>query len=86
MGTRLSENELQKSLDFCADVFTPTTPEQVERITASGRISKDLLDMTASVLSPAVVEEAMRVQNGTTASTYPPLGLYSTSCFHMYYL
>jgi flavin-dependent dehydrogenase len=66
MGARLSENELQKSLDFCANVFTPTTPEQHERIAESGRISKTLLDMTAPVLDPAVMEEALRIQNGRT--------------------
>jgi flavine halogenase len=32
MGARLSETELQKSLDFCVSLFNPTTPEQHERV------------------------------------------------------
>ncbi|KZT04732.1 FAD/NAD(P)-binding domain-containing protein [Laetiporus sulphureus 93-53] len=32
MGTRLSEDELQKALDFCVHLFSPTTPEQHEAV------------------------------------------------------
>ncbi|KAH9918791.1 uncharacterized protein B0H18DRAFT_661236 [Fomitopsis serialis] len=32
MGTRLSEDELQRALDFCVHLFDPTTPEQHERV------------------------------------------------------
>ena len=28
MGTRLSEDEVQRALDFCVHLFSPTTPEQ----------------------------------------------------------
>ncbi|KAJ8488641.1 hypothetical protein ONZ51_g3445 [Trametes cubensis] len=32
MGARLSEDEVQKALDFCVHLFDPTTPEQVENV------------------------------------------------------
>ena len=28
MGARLSEDEVQRALDFCVHLFDPTTPEQ----------------------------------------------------------
>lgn len=62
MGRRLSETELQKSLDFCANVFTPVTPEQEQRDAENARISKELLDKTETA-NPSLLEEAMKVQN-----------------------
>jgi flavin-dependent dehydrogenase len=64
MGRRLSETELQKSLDFCANVFTPVTPEQEQRDAENARISKELLEKTETA-NPSLLEEAMKVQNGT---------------------
>ncbi|TBU24654.1 FAD/NAD(P)-binding domain-containing protein [Dichomitus squalens] len=32
MGTRLSEDEVQRALDFCVHLFDPTTPEQHESV------------------------------------------------------
>lgn len=32
MGTRLSEDEVQRALDFCVRLFSPTTPEQHESV------------------------------------------------------
>ena len=32
MGTRLSEDEVQRALDFCVHLFDPTTPEQHEAV------------------------------------------------------
>lgn len=32
MGARLSEDEIQKALDFCVHLFSPTTPEQHESV------------------------------------------------------
>ncbi|KAF8629421.1 hypothetical protein AX15_003471 [Amanita polypyramis BW_CC] len=61
MGTRLSEFELQKSLDFCVNLFNPTSPEQHERLSRSGKIGKELLDVTASVMDPVMLENALRV-------------------------
>lgn len=32
MGARLSEDELQRALDFCVHLFSPTTPEQHDSV------------------------------------------------------
>lgn len=32
MGARLSEDEVQRALDFCVNLFNPTTPEQHESV------------------------------------------------------
>ncbi len=32
MGARLSEDEVQRALDFCVNLFSPTTPEQHESV------------------------------------------------------
>jgi len=58
MGTRLSETELQKSLDFCVNLFNPTSPEQHERLSRLGGVmGKDLLDVTMPVMDPDHVGE-----------------------------
>ncbi|KAK0226141.1 FAD binding domain-containing protein [Armillaria fumosa] len=59
MGTRLSETELQKSLDFCVNLFNPTTPEQHDKLHRNGKISKELLDVTSPVLHPSLLEKAL---------------------------
>ncbi|KAG7449623.1 FAD binding domain-containing protein [Guyanagaster necrorhizus] len=59
VGTRLSEAELQKSLDFCVSLFNPTTPEQHEKLHGSGKISKELLDVTSPVMHPSLFEKAL---------------------------
>jgi flavine halogenase len=64
MGTRLSENELQKSLDFCVNLFSPTSPEQHERVANSG-VSKNLLDVNAPLMDSDTLEGALRVGAGT---------------------
>jgi hypothetical protein len=64
MGTRLSENELQKSLDFCVNLFSPTSPEQHERVANSG-ISKNLLDVNAPLMDSDTLEGALKVGAGT---------------------
>jgi hypothetical protein len=60
MGTRLSETELQKSLDFCVNLFSPTSPEQHERVANSG-LSKYFLDVNAPVMDPDRLEGALDV-------------------------
>lgn len=62
MGTRLSETELQKSLDFCVNLFSPTTPEQHARVAKGAQISQELLDVTAPVMGPHVLEGVLRVE------------------------
>ncbi|PBK91714.1 FAD binding domain-containing protein [Armillaria gallica] len=59
VGTRLSETELQKSLDFCVNLFNPTTPEQHEKLHRNGKISKELLDVTSPVMHPNLLEKAL---------------------------
>jgi len=69
MGTRLSETELQKSLDFCVNLFNPTTPEQHDLLLKGGEIGKELLDVTAPVVGPHVLESVLRVQQKSNAYT-----------------
>ncbi|KAF8895697.1 hypothetical protein CPB84DRAFT_1258377 [Gymnopilus junonius] len=52
MGARLSETELQKSLDFCVNLFNPTSPEQHERLLRRVDITKELLDVSGPVVDP----------------------------------
>ena len=70
MGTRLSESELQKSLDFCVNLFNPTSPEQHERLSRSGRIGKELLDVTAPVMDPVILESVLRVGQKSSNTCY----------------
>lgn len=43
MGARLSESELQKSLDFCVKLFNPTSPEQHARVEAAAAAKNENL-------------------------------------------
>ncbi|KAJ7072617.1 FAD binding domain-containing protein [Mycena amicta] len=72
MGKRLSENELQKSLDFCVNLFSPTSPEEHNRVAAQPHITQSLLDVAAPVIDPVVLEMAMHVGNAPPASSAPP--------------
>ncbi|THH13242.1 hypothetical protein EW146_g6960 [Bondarzewia mesenterica] len=47
MGPRLSESEVQRALDFCTDLFSPTTPEEHDAV----RKRMEELNLTAG--SPA---------------------------------
>ena len=59
MGARLSETELQNSLDFCINLFNPTTPEQHDHLAESGCIDKELLDVTSPLVHPDVLKQAL---------------------------
>ncbi|KAF9268722.1 FAD/NAD(P)-binding domain-containing protein [Marasmius fiardii PR-910] len=59
MGSRLSESELQKSLDFCVNLFNPTTPEQHQRLCSDHKIGKELLDVTAPLMDPATLDDCL---------------------------
>ena len=61
MGARLSETELQKSLDFCVNLFNPTTPEQHERLSNDTSIAQELLDVAGPVIDPSVFEDTLCV-------------------------
>ncbi|KAL1723748.1 hypothetical protein EV715DRAFT_285814 [Schizophyllum commune] len=63
IGIRLSEDELQRSLDFCANLFNPTTPEQHAELMLGGKIAKDLLDVNKAVVDRAVLNEALHVRD-----------------------
>ena len=72
MGTRLSETELQKSLDFCVNLFSPTCPEQHERVAKSG-IIVGLLDVNAPVMDLEMLEAALTVEKGTGEKKKRPI-------------
>lgn len=56
MGARLTEMELQKSLDFCVKLFNPTTPEEHERLARSGHVARELLDASGPFVDPSMFE------------------------------
>ncbi|KAG6913405.1 hypothetical protein DXG01_007066, partial [Tephrocybe rancida] len=61
MGKRLSETELQKSLDFCVNLFNPTTPEQHDRLCKSFALNNELFDVTMPLVNPTTLEAALRI-------------------------
>ena len=48
MGTVLSEDEVQRALDFCVHLFDPTTPEQHETVRQKLEFSSGLDSLLAS--------------------------------------
>ncbi|TRM69173.1 hypothetical protein BD626DRAFT_473188 [Schizophyllum amplum] len=67
VGIRLSEDELQQSLDFCAHLFNPTTPEQHAALARGGEIASDLLDVNKPVVGRAALDEALHVSSSGSA-------------------
>ncbi|KIK61206.1 hypothetical protein GYMLUDRAFT_43286 [Collybiopsis luxurians FD-317 M1] len=71
MGSRLSESELQRSLDFCTNLFNPTSPEEHE--TVRGQLGEDrgrtLMDVTQPVVDPKTLDEVLSIGTGTVKST-----------------
>lgn len=67
MGKMLFETELQKCLDFCANVSNPVTPEQLLRNTQRIRIGKGLWAKGEA--------EAMEAQNGTVQKDNEATGI-----------
>ncbi|KAI0027549.1 hypothetical protein K488DRAFT_81076 [Vararia minispora EC-137] len=59
VGPRLSEEEVQRALDFCSDLFTPTSPEQHAAARARVRRSDALFDIRAPVLTPRALDAAV---------------------------
>ncbi|RXW15128.1 hypothetical protein EST38_g10726 [Candolleomyces aberdarensis] len=59
MGARLSETELQKSLDFCINLFTPTIPDEHERVSRRSPICAGFMDMGMPLIHPSVLESAL---------------------------
>jgi hypothetical protein len=75
MGRRLSEDELQQTLDFCGKLFAPTSPEEhhaAEKLLAGepegkvadnpdlGTANLSFLDVRAPIINPRIIEEAVR--------------------------
>jgi hypothetical protein len=69
MGARLSETELQKSLDFCVNLFNPTTPEQHECLSHQGDVAKELLDVASPVVDPSVFESSLHVNHSSRSDS-----------------
>jgi hypothetical protein len=69
MGARLSETELQKSLDFCVNLFNPTTPEQHECLSQCCDVAKELLDVAAPVVDPFIFERSLHVSQASMGHT-----------------
>jgi hypothetical protein len=42
---QLSEDELQKAVSFCMNIFNPTSPEQHRRLLEAGILTEELLDI-----------------------------------------
>jgi hypothetical protein len=81
MGATLSETELQKSLDFCVNLFNPTSPEEHDRV-AIQELGKALLDVASPIVDPAILEKALHVEhspNPSQASRPPPTRMKPTN-------
>jgi len=61
MGARLSESELQKSLDFCVKLFDPTVPEDHQRASSMDGLPHSLLDVSTPIMDPNVLENTLDV-------------------------
>lgn len=71
MGCRLSESELQQSLDFCINLFNPTSPEEHEAVgghlTSLGE-GNELMDVTKPVVDPETLKHALKASAPSCAS------------------
>jgi flavine halogenase len=59
MGHRLSEDELQRALDFCGNLFSPTSPDEHENakaLLASCGFSSDMSDATTEVVDKHLLD------------------------------
>lgn len=67
MGKQLTESELQNALDFCVNLFSPTTPDQHKRVAQDRNIGSELLDVRKPVIDPKVFRSALNVQKTSLA-------------------
>ncbi|CAK5265597.1 unnamed protein product [Mycena citricolor] len=72
MGKQLSETELQRSLDFCLNIFNPTTPEQHEHVASKPQISPAFLDVTGPLVDPDVIHKALHVEHAALKESSAP--------------
>ncbi|KAJ3808325.1 FAD binding domain-containing protein [Lentinula aff. lateritia] len=71
MGSRLSESELQRSLDFCINLFNPTSPEEhkaVEGQLAGLEKYRELMDVTKPVVDPKSFDNVLKMTSSTECS------------------
>ena len=69
MGARLSETELQKSLDFCINLFNPTIPDEHERVSKRSPICAELMDVGTPLIHPSVLESALSLVTESSSSS-----------------
>jgi len=55
VGKKLTEDELEKTMDFCKDVFAPTDPEMIEAVGA--RLRPELLAANAPIMSNEQIQD-----------------------------
>ncbi|OJA19370.1 hypothetical protein AZE42_08774 [Rhizopogon vesiculosus] len=58
-GSRLSEKELERALEFCSKCFNPTSPEHLAFTTAKQDLPGDILDATGPLIDPQVIESVI---------------------------
>lgn len=56
-GKRLTENELQKTMDFCKHIFSPTDPEMHEAVGA--RVDPSLFSPEGPVMTPEDLDRVL---------------------------
>ncbi|TFK47870.1 FAD/NAD(P)-binding domain-containing protein [Heliocybe sulcata] len=64
MGPHLSPTELQRALDFCVNLFSPTTPEEHAKVSAllkgiSSEAAQDVLDVTKPMMDGQTLHRVM---------------------------
>ncbi|KAF9451401.1 FAD/NAD(P)-binding domain-containing protein [Macrolepiota fuliginosa MF-IS2] len=55
VGKKLTEDELERTMDFCKDVFAPTDPEMIEAVGA--RLRPELLAPNAPIMSNEQIQD-----------------------------
>jgi len=76
MGHRLSEDELQKALDFCGKLFVPTTSDEYRAAESlASQVANDpdpktaklrFMDIRAPLIDPQMIETVVREQLTST--------------------
>ncbi|KAF8653329.1 hypothetical protein AX16_004029 [Volvariella volvacea WC 439] len=64
VGARLSETELQKSLDFCINLFNPTNPEEHQHLFEQTPLGRELFDVRGPLRDPLLLDATIQNGNG----------------------
>ncbi|KAG5636049.1 hypothetical protein H0H81_009245 [Sphagnurus paluster] len=59
MGKQLTDAELQRSLDFCVNLFNPTDADEQDKPVQAPKIGKELLDIATPTIDPRFLENAL---------------------------